>query len=66
VEPIDPAQLDFESFARLQAQAFVADGPAWRAAAAHGIDLFLLERNLELTPAERMQQLEDMLRLMGR
>jgi hypothetical protein len=32
----------------------------------HGIDLFLLEQNLALTPAERMQQHEDMLRLMGR
>ncbi|HVI01551.1 MAG TPA: hypothetical protein VM869_22705 [Enhygromyxa sp.] len=63
MQPIDPAQLDFESLARAQAQA--AD-PAWRAAAAHGIDLLLLERNLELTPAERMQQHEDMLRLMGR
>jgi hypothetical protein len=34
--------------------------------AQHGVDLFLLERNLALTPAERMQQHEDMLRLMGR
>lgn len=60
---IDPAHLDFESLARAQAR--VAD-PAWRAAAAHGIDLLLLERNLELTPAERMVQHEEMLRLMGR
>jgi hypothetical protein len=63
VERIDPAELDFESFARLQTQ---FREPAWRAAAAHGVDLFLLEQNLELTPAERMQQHEELLRLMGR
>ncbi|HLT34846.1 MAG TPA: hypothetical protein VK034_01140 [Enhygromyxa sp.] len=63
MQAIDPARLDFESLARMQTQ--VSD-PAWRAAAAHGVDLLLLERNLELTPAQRMQQHEDMLRLMGR
>jgi hypothetical protein len=60
---IDPAHLDYESLARAQAR---VEDPAWRAAAAHGIDLLLLERNLELTPAERMLQHEEMLRLMGR
>ena len=63
MQPIDPAQLDFESLARAQAR---VEDPAWRAAAAHGVDLLLLERNLELTPAERMLQHEDMLRLIGR
>jgi hypothetical protein len=63
VEAIDPSQLDFERLARAQAR---VEGVAWRAAAAHGVDLLLLERNLSLTPAERMQQLEDALRLMGR
>jgi hypothetical protein len=60
---IDPSKLDFEALER----AFLRSrSPAWRAAAAGGVDLSLLERNLELTPAERMQQLEDALRLMGR
>lgn len=63
VEALDPAKLDFEQLARAFAQ---VGGDAWRAAGAHGVDLLLLERNLALTPAERMQQLEDALRLMGR
>jgi hypothetical protein len=63
MESIDPDQLDFDRLARVFAR---ADNEAWRAAGAQGVDLLLLERNLALTPAERMQQLEDMLRLMGR
>jgi hypothetical protein len=63
MESIDPDQLDFDRLARVFAR---VDNEAWRAAAAHGVDLLLLERNLALTPAERMQQLEDALRLMGR
>lgn len=61
--PLDPADLDYEQLARLQLE---RGGPAWRAAAEHGIDMLLLERNLELTPAQRMQQLTDALRLVGR
>ena len=61
MQRIDPAQLDFQALAAAQ----VEPGP-WRVAAEHGVDLLLLERNLALTPAERMQQLEDALRLMGR
>jgi hypothetical protein len=38
-------------------------GPAWDAAIAYGIDVTLLERNLELTPSERLLQLDDMLQL---
>jgi hypothetical protein len=63
MESIDPDQLDFDRLAQVFAR---AGSEAWRAAAAHGVDLLLLERNLALTPAERMQQLEDALRLMGR
>ena len=63
MERIDPAELDFDRLACAQVR---ASDPAWRAAGEHGIDLLLLERNLGLTPAERMQQLEDALRLMGR
>jgi hypothetical protein len=63
MERIEPDQLDFDRLT----QAFARAGDeAWRAAGAHGVDLLLLERNLALTPAERMQQLEDALRLMGR
>jgi hypothetical protein len=63
VESIEPDQLDFARLAQVFAR---AEQDAWRAAGAHGVDLLLLERNLALTPAERMQQLEDALRLMGR
>jgi hypothetical protein len=63
VEPIEPDQLDFNRLAQVFAR---ADQDAWRVAGEHGVDLLLLERNLALTPAERMQQLEDALRLMGR
>jgi hypothetical protein len=63
MESIDPSQLDFDQLAQAFAR---AGGEAWRAAGAHGVDLLLLERNLALTPAERMQQLDDALRLMGR
>ncbi|KIG14101.1 hypothetical protein DB30_07097 [Enhygromyxa salina] len=38
-------------------------GPAWDAAIAYGVDVTLLERNLSLTPSERLTQLDDMLRL---
>jgi len=34
----------------------------WQAASEYGIDVTLLERNLELTVTERLEQLEDMLR----
>ena len=33
----------------------VKKGPAWRAAEAFGLDMSLVEANLELTPAERIQ-----------
>ncbi len=32
----------------------VKKGPAWRAAEAFGLDMSLVEANLELTPAERI------------
>lgn len=35
---------------------------AWQAAIDYGIDVTLLEHNLELTVTERLEQLEDMLR----
>ena len=38
-------------------------GPAWQAAIDHGIDVTLLERNLALTPMERMRQHDEALRL---
>lgn len=63
VEGIDPADLDFGRLARAQTHGRNA---AWRAAADHGIDVLLLEENRLRTPAERMLQLEESLRLMGR
>lgn len=38
-------------------------GPAWDAAIEFGIDVTLLEHNLALTPTQRLQQLDEMLRL---
>jgi hypothetical protein len=38
-------------------------GPAWDAAIDFGIDVTLLEHNLALSPSERLQQLDEMLRL---
>jgi hypothetical protein len=63
VEAPSPAEIDFEGLAQAFAQ---TGGRAWRAAGRHGVDLLLLERCLALTPAQRMQQLEDALRVMGR
>jgi hypothetical protein len=34
-------------------------GPAWDAAIEAGIDVTMLEQNLRLTPAERIQQLDE-------
>jgi hypothetical protein len=36
-------------------------GPDWDAAVEYGIDVTLIERNLQLTVTQRLQQLEDML-----
>ena len=41
----------------------LAEDPDWRAAVAMGIDVFLLEANLALTPAQRVRQLGEMLAL---
>lgn len=38
-------------------------GPDWDAAIAYGIDVSLLERNLQLTPTERLLQLQQMTEL---
>lgn len=38
-------------------------GPGWDAAVEFGVDVTLLERNLELTLEQRFQQLEEMLAL---
>lgn len=41
----------------------VSYGPDWDAAIAYGIDVTLLERNLALTPTERLLQLQQMTEL---
>ena len=57
---LDPLLLTPDGFAEhLRAQG----GPAWRAALDHGIDVTLLERNLSLSPTERMQQHDEALLL---
>ena len=43
--------------------AFPSYGPDWERAIDFGIDVSLLLANLELTPTERLQQLEAMLEL---
>lgn len=60
--PLDPAELTFETLAADQRQ---RGGPAWRAAIDAGIDVTLIERNLELTPEQRVAQLDAMLKLIG-
>jgi hypothetical protein len=58
-EPLDPKDLDFASLSELDPDA----GPAWQAAIAYGLDPTLIERNLQLSPAQRLQQNSAMLRL---
>lgn len=57
---MDPAELTFELLAAEQRE---LGGPAWRAAVDAGIDTTLTERNLALTPDERLEQLDAMLQL---
>lgn len=57
---IDPVELTFAALAEAQRDRF---GPAWRAAVDAGIDVTLLERNRGLTPAQRLEQLDEMLTL---
>jgi hypothetical protein len=57
---MDPAELTFASLAEEQR---LEGGPAWREAIDAGIDVTLLLRNLELSPDERLAQLDAMLRL---
>lgn len=42
-------------------EAWPDHGPDWRAAIDAGIDVFQLERNLRMTPAERLAQHQDAL-----
>ncbi|MCX4247843.1 hypothetical protein [Paraliomyxa miuraensis] len=57
---MDPAELTFETLA---AEQRMRGGPAWQAAIDAGIDVTLTERNLALTPDERLMQLDAMLHL---
>jgi hypothetical protein len=57
---MDPADLTFETLA---AEQRTRGGPAWCAAVDAGIDVTLTERNLALTPDERLMQLDAMLQL---
>lgn len=57
---MDPAELTFESLAAEQRR---RGGSAWCAAVDAGIDVTLIERNLALTPDERLEQLDAMLKL---
>jgi hypothetical protein len=57
---MDPSELTFETLA---AEQRARGGPAWRAAIDAGIDVTLTERNLALTPDERLMQLDAMLQL---
>lgn len=57
---LDPLLLTPESFAD---QLRSRGGPAWQAAIDYGIDVTLLERNLDLSPTDRMRQHDEALRL---
>lgn len=57
---LDPMLLTFENLAEhLRSEG----GPAWQAAIEYGIDVTLLERNLALSPTDRMRQHDEALRL---
>jgi hypothetical protein len=57
---LDPLLLTPQSLAEaLRAEG----GPAWQAAIDYGIDVTLLERNLALSPTDRMRQHDEALRL---
>jgi hypothetical protein len=56
----DPLLLTPENFGD---QLRSKGGPAWQAAIDHGIDVTLLERNLALSPTDRMRQHDEALRL---
>ena len=58
--PLDPLLLTPEDLAR---QLRSDGGPAWQAALDYGIDVTLLERNLALSPTDRMNQHDEALRL---
>lgn len=51
----DPAELSTTEDA---GRALPSYGPAWDAAIEAGIDVTMLEQNLRLTPAERLQQMQ--------
>jgi hypothetical protein len=53
---------EFDSIALLH-ERYASDGPAWHAAIDYGIDVSLLERNLELTVEQRLEQLFNVSRL---
>lgn len=53
---VDPADLQTPEDA---CRALPSYGPEWDAAIAYGIDVTLLERNLRMTPAERIRQLDE-------
>ena len=57
---IDPLLLTPESFGDVLRP---RGGPAWQAAIDYGIDVTLLERNLALSPTDRMRQHDEALRL---
>jgi hypothetical protein len=44
-------------------QAYPSYGPDWDAAIEAGVDVSLLEENLQLTPTERLEQLQRMTEL---
>lgn len=59
--PIDPMELTFET---IEAHERARGGAARRAAIEAGIDVTLIDHNLSLTPAQRLEQHDAMLRLL--
>ena len=55
--------MDAETLAQINGEyAMPADaGPAWRAAHAAGIDMSLLEESLQLTPEQRLRELQQVI-----
>jgi hypothetical protein len=62
-EAVKVLVMDAETLARINGEyAMPVDaGPAWRAAHAAGIDMSLLEASLQLTPEQRLRELQQVI-----
>jgi hypothetical protein len=62
VNPADPKEASSLDLRPVWRAAFPSYGAAWDAAIEMGIDVVQLEQNLSLTPTQRLEQHEEMMR----